>query len=172
MSLSRKRKRELKKLRSQAEVLFDEQREILGHAGMLAQEAGRQAKHLNNEFVVPRVNEAFDGVRPTIDRGVQTARRASTQARLFVAPLLATALASTVRGLERVDNLDAARQVQAYGVQRGLLQEPKKKFCFGKVLAIGAGVAAAGAIGYTLWQAFRSDDELWVAPEDQGVSGS
>lgn len=167
MSLSRKRKRELKKLRAQAEVLLDEQRDILGHAGLLAQEAGRQAKHLGNEYVVPRVNDALDGVRPTIDRGVQTARRASTQARLFVAPLLASALANTVRGLERVENLDAARQVQAFGVQRGLLQAPKKKFGFGRVLAIGAGVAAAGAIGYTLWQAFRTDDELWIAPEDQ-----
>src|SRR5690606_24185 len=116
-----------KKLRSHAEVLLGEQREILGHAGMLAQEAGRQAKHLGNEYVVPRVNDAFEGVRPTIDRGVQTARRASAQARLFVAPLLASALANTVRGLERVENLDAARQVQAYGVQRGLLQAPKKK---------------------------------------------
>lgn len=170
MSLSRKRKRELNKLRSQAEVLLDEQREILGHAGLLAQEASRQAKHLGNEVVVPRVNDALEGVRPTIDRGVQTARRASNQARLFVAPLLASALASTVRGLERVENLDAARQVQAFGVQQGLLQAPKKKRSgFGKVLAIGAGVAAAGAIGYTLWQAFRSDDELWVAPEDQSL---
>lgn len=169
MSLTRKRKRELKKLRSHAEVLLGEQREILGHASMLAQEAGRQAKHLGNEYVVPRVNDAFEGVRPTIDRGVQTARRASAQARLFVAPLLASALANTVRGLERVENLDAARQVQAYGVQRGLLQAPKKKCGVGRVLAIGAGVAAAGAIGYTLWQAFRSDDELWVAPEEQSI---
>ena len=167
MSLSRKRKRELNKLRSQAEVLLDEQREILGHAGLLAQEAGRQAKHLGNEVVVPRVGEALEGVRPSIDRGVQSARRASNQARLFVAPLLASALASTVRGLERMENSDAARQVQAFAVQQGLLQAPKKKFGFGKVLAIGAGVAAAGAIGYTLWQAFRSDDELWVAPEDR-----
>lgn len=167
MSLSRKRKRELNKLRSQAEVLLEEQREILGHAGLLAQEAGRQAKHLNDEFVMPRVNEAFEGVRPTIDRGVQTARRATNQARLFVAPLLASALASTVRGLERMENSDAARQVQNFGVQRGLLEAPKKKSRVGRVLAIGAGVVAAGAIGYTLWQAFRSDDELWVAPEDQ-----
>ncbi|MCA0379164.1 MAG: DNA/RNA helicase [Actinobacteria bacterium] len=167
MSLSRKRKRELNKLRSQAEVLLDEQREILGHAGLLAQEGVRQAKHLNNEIVVPRVNEALEGVRPTIDRGVQSARRASTQARLLVAPLLASALASTVRGLERMENVDAARQVQAFGVQQGLLQAPKKKSGIGRIIAIGAGVAAAGAIGYTLWQAFRSDDELWVAPEDR-----
>lgn len=166
MSLSRKRRRELKKLRSQAELLLDEQREILGHAGLLAQAAGKQAKHLGNEVVVPRVNEALEGVRPTVDRGVQVARRAGDQARLFVAPILATALASTVRGLERIDNRDAARQLEAFGVHQGLLKKPKRRG-IGRVLAIGAGVAAAGAIGYTLWQAFRSDDELWVAPEDR-----
>ena len=167
MSLSRKRRRELNKLRSQAEALLEEQREILGHAGSLAQAAGRQAKHLGDEYVVPRVNEALDGVRPTIERGVGVARRAGDQARLFVAPILATALASTVRGLERMDNRDAAMQVQKFGVQQGLLKPAKKKCRVGRILAIGAGVAAAGAVGYTLWQAFRSDDELWVAPEDR-----
>ena len=166
MSLSRKRKRELKKLRAQAELLLDEQRDLLGHAGLIAQEAGRQAKHLGNEVVAPRVGEAIENVRPTIDRGVTAARRAGDQARLFVAPILAGALASTVRGLERMENRDAARQLQHFGVQQGLLQAPKKKFGIGRVLAIGAGVVAAGAIGYTLWQAFRDDDELWVSPDE------
>lgn len=167
MSLSRKRKRELKKLRSHVEGLLGEQRDILGHAGLLAQEAGYQAKQLGNEFVVPKVNDALEGVRPTIDRGVKTAQRVSQQARLLAAPVLANALASTVRGLERIEGGDAARQLQAFGVQQGLLKAPKKKFGVGRVFAIGAGVAAAAAVGYTLWQAFRSDDELWVAPEDR-----
>lgn len=166
MSLSRKRKRELKKLRSQAEQLLDEQRDILGHAGLVAQEAGRQAKFLGDEVVVPRVNDALEGVRPTIDRGVYAARRAGNTARLLVAPILAGALASTVRGLERMESHDAARQVQSFGVSQGLLQAPKKRFGIGRVLAIGAGVVAAGAIGYALWQAFRDDDELWVSPEE------
>lgn len=166
MSLSRKRKRELKKLRSQAEQLLDHQRDILGHAGLVAQEAGRQARFLGDEVVAPRVNEALEGVRPTIDRGVNAARRVSNTARLLVAPVLAGALASTVRGLERVESHDAARQLQTFGVQQGLLQAPKKRFGIGRVLAIGAGVVAAGAIGYALWQAFRDDDELWVSPEE------
>ena len=66
-----------------------------------------------------------------------------------------------------MDNRDAAMQVQKFGVQQGLLKPAKKKCRVGRILAIGAGVAAAGAVGYTLWQAFRSDDELWVAPEDR-----
>jgi len=169
MSLSRKRKRELKKLRAQAEVLLGEQRDILGHAGLLAQEAGRQAKHLGSEVVAPRIGEALQGARPVVDRGVRIARGFGHNARLLAAPILANALASTVRGLERIENEDAARQLRAFGVQRGLLEPPKKKRRVGRVLAIGAGIAAAGAIGYTLWQAFRSDDELWVAPEDRDL---
>jgi ElaB/YqjD/DUF883 family membrane-anchored ribosome-binding protein len=167
MSLSRKRKRELKKLRSQAEALLHEQRDLLGSAGMLAGQAGQQAKQLGNEYVVPRLNEAFEGVRPTVDLGVSAARRVAHQARLLAAPVLATALASTVRGLERMENRDAARQVQAFGVQQGLLKPVKKKGGVFRVLAIGAGIAAAAGVGYTLWQAFRTDDELWVAPEDR-----
>lgn len=166
MSLSRKDKRELKKLRSQAEQLLDEQREVLGHAGVLAQQAGRQAKRLSDTYVAPRVDEALAGVRPVIDRGVSGARRFGTTARLLVAPVLAGALASTVRSLERAENHEAAKQLQAFGVQRGLIDPPKKRCTFGRVLAITAGVAAAAGIGYALWQAFRDDDELWVAPED------
>ena len=36
----------------------------------------------------------------------------------------------------------------------------------GGVIAIGLGIAAAAGVGYALWQAFRSDDELWVAPDE------
>lgn len=166
MELSRKQKRELVKLRRQAESVLGEQREVLSHLGELAQEAGRHAKDFSDTYVAPKVNDAFDTVRPTLDRGVSAAQRFGQQARLAVAPVLATALASTIRGLERVENADAAKKLQAFGVDRGIIEAPKKKGRFGAVLAIGAGIAAAGAVGYALWQAFRSDDELWVAPED------
>lgn len=166
MSLSRKDQRELKRLRGQAEQLLAEQREVLGHAGVLAQQAGQQAKRLGTTYVAPRIDEALEGVRPVIDRGVVGARKFGNTARLLAAPILAGALASTIRSLERVENHEAAKQLQAFGVQRGLIEAPKKRFGIGRALAIGAGVAAAAAIGYALWQAFRDDDELWVAPED------
>lgn len=148
MSLSRKRQRELNDLRAQAEVLLEEQRRVLGHAGTVAQEAGRQAKHLNDEIVVPRVTRAVD------------------QVRLYSVPFVTAALAGTVRSLERLENRDAARQVQSFGEQRGLLQPAKKRGGFGRVLGLSVGIAAAAAVGYALYQAFRSDDELWIAPED------
>lgn len=164
MSLSRKNRRELKRLRAQAEDLLDQQRIVLGHAGSVLQEAGRQAKSLSNEHVAPRVNDVIDEVRPAIDRGVVAARRAADQVRRVAAPIVATALANTVRTLEQMENPDAAKQLRAFGEQRGLLQ-PVKKRRVGGVIAIGLGVVAAVGIGYTVWQAFRTDDELWVAPE-------
>lgn len=167
MSLSRKRRRELNRLRAQAEDLLDQQRVVLGHAGDVMQEAGRQAKHLNAEYVAPRVNEALETVRPTVDRGVAKARRAANQVRLVAAPIIASALLGTVRSLERAENLEAAQQVRRFGEQRGLIEPVKKKRGFGTFMAIGLGVAATAAVGYALWQAFRSDDELWVAPDEE-----
>jgi hypothetical protein len=111
MSLSRKNRRELKRLRAQAEDLLDQQRIVLGHAGSVLQEAGRQAKNLSNEYVAPRVNDAIDEMRPAIDRGVVAARRAADQVRRVAAPIVATALANTVRTLEQMENRDAAKQL-------------------------------------------------------------
>ena len=153
-SISRKRQRELNRLRAQTEDLLAEQRAVLGHAGSVLHEAGRQAKHLNAELVAPRVNETLDGVRPVVDRGIARARRTADHVRLLAAPVVASALAGTVRSLERLENRDAAKQLQSFGEQRGLLQ-PKKKGGFGRVLGIGVGVAAAAAVGYALYQAFQ-----------------
>lgn len=165
LSLSRKRQRELRKLRGQAEELLQHQREVLGHAGSVAQEAGKQVKHLNNELVMPRVNDALDQARPVVNRRLAQAQRAADRARILAAPLFAAALAGTVRSLERIESGEVARQVRSFGEQRGLIK-PEKKKRRGGTIALVLGVAAAGAVGYAIWQAFRSDDELWVAPED------
>lgn len=165
MSLSRKRRRELKRLRTHAEDLLDQQRVVLAHAGDVLHEAGLQAKGLSDEYVAPRINDAIEGVRPSIDRGVLAARRAADQVRRVSAPIVATALANAVRTLEQVDSRDAATQLRSFGERRGLLKPAKKKVGAGGIVAIGLGVVAAAGVGYALWQAFRSDDELWVAPE-------
>lgn len=166
MELTRKQKRKLKKLRQQANSLLQEQRLLLSHAGELAQQAGREARQLSDVYISPRVGEAIDTVRPALDRGVHAARNIGTRARLFTAPILAAALASTVRGLDRLESHEAAKHVQDFGVRQGLLQPAKKRFGFGRAFAIGAGIAATAAVAYTLWQAFRSDDELWMASEE------
>lgn len=166
MALSRKRRRELRHLRSKAQELLDQQRVVLAHAGTVLHEAGRQARHLGDEVVAPRVGDAVDTVRPAVDRGVEAARTAADRVRRVTAPFVATALASTVRTLEQLENRDAARQLRSFGEHRGLI-EPAKKKRAGGFIALGLGVVAAAGVGYALWQAFRSDDELWVSPESE-----
>lgn len=166
MKLSRKRRRELKKLRSQTEDLLEHQREVLGHAGDVLSEAKRQAKHLSDEKISPKIDDAVSHLRPHVDRSVTAARRAANRVRIAVAPVVATALASTVKSLEKMESTDAARQVRSFGEQHGLLEKPKKRRWL-TITAIGLGVAVAGAVGYTLWQAFRSDeDDMWVSVDE------
>lgn len=165
MQLSRKRRRELKKLRNQAEVLLDHQREVLGHAGHVLGEASRQAKELGNEHVMPRVESAVDQARPFVQKNVACARRAADRVRIAAAPVVAAALAGTVRSLERMEQTEASRQLRDFGEQRGLI-EPVKKKRKGGLIALGVGIAAASAVGYALWQAFREDDDMWVSADD------
>lgn len=165
MSLSRKRRRELRRLRAQTQELLDQQRVVLSHAGAVLGEAGRQAKRLSDEHVAPRVQDAMDQVRPVVDRNVQRAQRAADNVRRMAAPVVAGALAATVRTLDRMENREAAAQVRGFGERRGILEPAKKKGRVGPIVAIALGVSAAAGVGYVLWQAFRSDDELWVAPE-------
>lgn len=165
MTLSRKRRRELRKLKGTAQELLDHQRVVLSHAGDVLHEASRQARHLSDEHLAPRVDETIEAVRPTVDRGVATARRAADSVRRVSAPFVASALARTIRTLDELDNPAAAKQVRGFGERSGYLKPEKKKRA-GGIVAIGLGVVAAAGVGYALWQAFRTDDELWIAPEN------
>lgn len=165
MKLSRKRRRELRVLRSDAQELLDQQLHVLGNAGAVLKQAGHQAGLLNDEYVVPRVNDAVDRVRPSVDRGVASARRAATTVKRVTTPIVAGALANTIRALNEIESPEAAAQVRGFGERSGFLAPAKKKRSAGGFIALGLGVAAAVGVGYALWQAFRTDDELWVAPE-------
>lgn len=165
MTLSRKRRRELRKLRGTAQELLDQQRIVLGNAGLTLQEAGYQAKLLSDEHLAPRIDHTLDAVRPTVDRGVATARRAADSVKRASVPFVASALARTIRTLDELDNPAASKQVRGFGERAGYLQ-PAKKNRAGGIIALSLGIAAAVGVGYTLWQAFRTDDELWVAPEN------
>lgn len=166
MSLSRKRRRELRKLRTQAEDLMGQQRVVLSQAGDVLSEAGRQARNLSDEHLAPRVQKAVDRARPTVDRTVARAQRAADTVRRLSLPLVAGAVASTVRTLDRMENREAAKHVREFGERRGLIEPVKKKRRLGPIIAVSLGVSAAVGALYVLWQAFRSDDELWVAPEE------
>ncbi|WGD37353.1 DNA/RNA helicase [Lysinibacter sp. HNR] len=162
MSLSRKRKRELKKLRSHAQDVLNDQKVVLDQAKHLMFEAGVQAKNLSNEHVAPRVNEAYETVRPTVERVVRNIRRVA-------APAVTTALISAINTLDASDNPRAHRASQRIlqlSNQAGLKVKKPKKRSARKVIALSVGLAAAAGVAYTLWQTFRADDELWIAADD------
>ncbi|UOQ57045.1 DUF5324 family protein [Leucobacter allii] len=165
MNLSRKRRRELRRLRGDAQELLDQQRIVLGHAGDVLNEAGRQAKRLSDEHLAPRVEDALEAARPTIDRGVASARRAADTIRRVTTPVVAGALATTIHKLDELEQRDAAKQIRGFGERTGYLQPAKKRGAGGVIALVLGGIAAVG-VGYALWQAFRTDDELWVAPEN------
>lgn len=165
MNLSRKRRRELRHLRSDAQELLDQQMIVLGNAGAVARQAGHQARLLSDEYVVPRVDETVERIRPTVDRGVASARRAANTVKRVTAPVVATALANTIRALDEIES-PAAKQVRGFGERAGYIAPAKKKSNAAGIVALGLGVAAAAGVCYALWQAFRTDDELWVAPDN------
>src|SRR5436190_23584807 len=70
MGLSRKRQRELNRLKRQTEDLLRDQREVLEHASRVVRAAGHQASSLAREEVAPRMKDAYeDRVRPAVRRG-------------------------------------------------------------------------------------------------------
>ncbi|MGO1434111.1 MAG: DNA/RNA helicase [Canibacter sp.] len=164
MSLSRKRRRELKKLRKLTNSLVGQQREVIDHAGSVLHEAGSQARKIGNEHLVPRIEDAYNRAAPTVEAGFDVARGFGRSLRNATAPVAAGALARAVAALETSDNKDAARRLRRYGERQGLL---KKKRGVGGIIGAILGTVAAVAVGYSLWQAFRDDDELWVAPPEQ-----
>ena len=67
MALSRKRQKELTKLKRSAEELWDEQRDALEHASAVLKDARRQAANYAREEVGPRARDTYDSrVRPAV----------------------------------------------------------------------------------------------------------
>ncbi|MGH1526808.1 hypothetical protein ACRAWC_23690 [Leifsonia sp. L25] len=177
MSLTRKRKKELKRLRSGAEDLWGQQQEVLAKANALAAEARKQAGYYTREEVVPRVRGGYDQyVRPATDTAKATASRYAGQARERVVADVIPAVGTAVgTALSMVDHARAARAAAFAGDFKRAGQEFTKKAKVvqkksgpgaGSVIAIGLGLIAAVGLLYAVWQTFRADDELWVADEE------
>ena len=163
MSLSRKRRKELKRLRSRAEELWGNQQEVLERANLVAREASRQLGHLTREEVVPRVRTGYDSyVRPGMDQAKDFARSAGDSAERT----LGTALGSLLAIGDLANDTRVRRAMQRVSPRADAVAKQKKGPGFGTYVAIGAGVIAAAGIAYAVWQTFRADDELWVADEE------
>jgi hypothetical protein len=171
MSLSRKRQKELDRLRSEAEDLWHAQQAVLDRASTLAKQAGKQATHYTREEVAPRVRDGYESyVRPGIDRGTEFSRRAANTAGDVITgaliPAVGTALGTALSVVDVAKDARVQAAVRRLTGAKRVVVPQKKGIGFGSVLAIGVGVAALAGIGYAVWQTFRADDELWVADDD------
>lgn len=173
MSLTRKRKKELKRLRSSAEELWGQQQEVLANANAVAAEARKQAAYYTREEIAPRVRDGYDSyVRPA----AQTAGKYAGAARdRFVGDVIPAVGSAVGTALSVVDHARAARAAAFNGDFAKARKEITRKATAateksgpgaGTVIAIGLGIVAAAGVLYAVWQTFRADDELWVADEE------
>ncbi|HWI32624.1 MAG TPA: DNA helicase [Microbacterium sp.] len=166
MSLSRKRKKELRKLQDSANRLWDTQQVLVNEAADIAREAGRQLGHFNREQVIPTVQEKYSAhVAPVLDKTKKVIDQR-------IVPTVGGVFGSA---LSVWDAANETRQRAAAG--RGFDLTPFKKvhapvapparsgIGVGGVVAIVFGVAAAVGVIYAAWQTLRADDELWVADD-------
>ncbi|RNE66964.1 hypothetical protein [Cryobacterium tepidiphilum] len=169
MSLSRKRRKELDRLRKHADELWSQQQDVLDRAGAVAREAARQASVLTREEVVPRVVSSYDQyVKPHVATTQGIAGGIGHRVAATTLPAVGTAIGAVMS----VGDVAKDARVRA-ALSRMHLQKPvvveKKGPGVGTFIALGAAVVAAAGVGYAIWQTFKADDELWVAEEDEVV---
>jgi len=184
MALSRKRQKELTKLKRSAEELWDEQRDALEHASAVLKDARRQAANYAREEVGPRARDTYDSrVRPAVASVAASGRSAASRAgeRLSddVLPAISGAIGSALAMVEvakdprvRAVLKQATAAANSVGERVGRtvhIVEPPKKSGPGKYILISLGAVAALGVLYAAWQTLRADDDLWI--EDLGDPG-
>jgi hypothetical protein len=105
MGLTRKRQRELTRLKEHAEDLWGDQKKVLEHASQVVGEAKRQASNYAREDVTPRVRDSFDhNVKPVVATGVAATKTAvtSTKEKITddIVPAVTSALGSALAVIE------------------------------------------------------------------------
>jgi len=179
MALSRKRRKELHRLRSNAESLWEDQKELLDHASKVVRDASRQAANYAREEVSPRVRDTYeDRLKPAIGAGVAGARNAATGTRDKVIgeilPAVSSAIATALAAIEVAKNQqvrDAVARASKFGTDLGTragIIQPKPAGP-GRYILIGIGVVALAAVAYAAWQTLRADDDLWIEDEADGT---
>lgn len=105
MGLTRKRKRELSRLKEHAEGLWGDQKDVLEHATQVVREAKRQASNYAREEVSPRVRDTLDhNVKPAVATGVAATKTAVTTTKEKITddfvPAVTSALGSALAVIE------------------------------------------------------------------------
>lgn len=181
MALSRKRQKELKKLKRSAEELWDEQREALEHASAVLKDARRQAANYAREEVGPRARDTYESrFLPVVASGMAASRHAATRAsERFtddVLPALSSAIGSALAMVDVAKDprfrsvlKQATSAASSFGRTVPLVEPPKKSGP-AKYILIALGSVAVIGVAYAAWQTLRADDDLWI--EDLGDPGS
>ncbi len=183
MGSARKREREIKKLKSQANNVWAEQREVLEHAGQVARDAKVHLAAYARDDLSPRVRKTIDGtVVPAVATGIGATQKVATVARDKVAddivPALATALGSALAIIESSKEELAKRAAQAgkevaksgkkAAVAAHIVKaKPKPTPGPGRFILVSLGLVAAAGIGYAIWQTLRADADLWIEDEPE-----
>ncbi len=179
MALSRKRQKELDRLKAQAEDLWEDQKELLDHASKVVRDASRQAANYTREEVAPRVRETYEErVKPAVNAGLAGARSAAgtTRDKLVddVLPAMSSALGTALAAIEVAKNKQVREAISRatkigtdVGARVGIVK-PKAPGP-GRYILIGFGVVAALAVAYAAWQTLRADDDLWIDDEPEAV---
>ncbi|WIE54633.1 hypothetical protein [Curtobacterium sp. MCBD17_003] len=185
MELSRKRKKQIKKLKGQTTTLLGEQRKVLEHANAILAEARLHAADAARNDLAPRVKDAIDnGVKPAVATGVHAATSAATATKTRLTTEVVPSLVSTLGSAMSVVDLakdpkvrkivaDATKKA-AKASKKGrkaaktvVKAAPKQKsgLGFGGVALIVVGAVAVIGAAYAAYQTLRADDDLWVADD-------
>ncbi|HEU4849371.1 MAG TPA: hypothetical protein VFS93_03080 [Terrimesophilobacter sp.] len=170
MGLSRKRRRELSRLKRGASELWDDQKDVLEHASKVVREARRQLSNVSREEVAPRVRDVFEnrvrpGVESSLEAGRQFADAAGRKVTRDVLPAVSSALGTALAALEVAKSPQVRRALSRVGTASRAVVPAKAAPGPGRYLLIGIGIVAAAGIAYAAWQTLRADDELWVSDE-------
>ena len=172
MGLSRKRQRELNRLKRTTNELWDEQKDVLEDAAKVVHEARRQLAQLGREELAPRVRGAYDSrIRPGVESGLASGRKfaESTRSRVQrdVLPAVSTALGTALATLEIAKDpriREAVSRVRKAG-SKAVVVAPKSSGGPGRYILMGVGLVVLAGVAYAAWQTLRADDELWVSDE-------
>ena len=187
MGLSRKRKKELRKLQDSATKVWQTQQVLVGEAADIAREAGRQLGNYSREQVVPAVQSTYEQrVVPAVQKSAKVSRDVlENRVVPAVGGVVGSALSvwdaandtrerlASGRGFSLPDSRSFGKKADAYSKKatkamskKLAVFEPKRSGgSTGSVIASVLGVVAAAGVRYAAWQTLRADDELWVADD-------
>lgn len=176
MGLSRKRRRELNRLKRTTSELWEDQKDVLDHASKVVREARRQLANVSREEVAPRVRETYESrIRPGVESGLETGRKLAGTAKDKVThdllPAVSSALGTALAALEVAKDPHVRQvfgRVRAAGSKAGIVPA-RPASGPGRYILIGIGLVAVAGIAYAAWQTLRADDELWVSDDPEGI---